>query len=270
MKLLASVVFALAVLGLAPLAHADDPSLHEVYQAIHAGHVNEAQSMMTRVLKDHPESAKAHYVEAEVLVRMDRADEAQIELDHAERLAPGLPFATAEAQRSLRGLIAERGRARSGSIERSSTISSEAPASPSIPWGPILIVGGVGLLLFMFFRARRQAVVMGPAAAPGMGPVGTPYGGAPYGGAPGIGSGIVGGLATGAALGAGLVAGEALAHEFIGNHDRGGNDLADGSGSRIASDDGGGRDFGVSDAGSWDSGSSDIGDSGGGGGGDWG
>jgi len=275
MKLLASVVFALAVLGLAPLAHADDPSLHEVYQAIHAGHVNEAQSMMTRVLKDHPESAKAHYVEAEVLVRMDRADEAQIELDHAERLAPGLPFATAEAQRSLRGLIAERGRARSGSIERSSSISSEAPASPSIPWGPILIVGGVGLLLFMFFRARRQAVVMGPAAAPGMGPVGTPYGGAPYGGAPyggapGIGSGIVGGLATGAALGAGLVAGEALAHEFIGNHDRGGNDLADGSGSRIASDDGGGRDFGVSDAGSWDSGSSDIGDSGGGGGGDWG
>jgi len=273
MKLLASIVFALAILGLAPMAHAEDPSLHEVYQAIHSGHLNDAQSMMTRVLHDHPDSAKAHYMEAEVLVRLDRADEAQIELDHADRLAPGLPFATPEAQRSLRGLIAERSRARSGGVERSSGVASAAPASASVPWGPILIVGGVGLLLFLFLRARRQAVLTAAPGTPGMGPVGTPYGagpygGAPYGAAPGIGSGIVGGLATGAALGAGMVAGEAIAHEFIGGHDRGGGELASGGGQRIAPDDGGGTDFGVSGADSWDSGSSDMG--GGGGGGDWG
>jgi len=275
MKQLSRLVFAVAVLGLASMARADDPSLHEVYQAIHSGRLSEAQSMMTRVLHDHPDSAKAHYMEAEVLVRMDRADEAQIELDHADRLAPGLPFATAEAQRSLRGLIAERSHGRTGGIERSATIASEAPAAPSIPWGPILIIGGVGLMMFMFMRARRQAALTGATGTPGMGPVGTPYGagpygGAPYGGAPGIGSGIVGGLATGAAIGAGMVAGEALAHEFIGNHDRTGSDLAAGSGSRIAADDGGGTDFGVSGGDSWDSGGSmDIGDSGGGGGGDW-
>ena len=173
MKLLASIVFALAVLGVAPMARADDPSLHEVYQAIHSGHLNDAQSMMNKVLHDHPDSAKAHYMEAEVLVRLDRADEAQIELDHADRLAPGLPFATAEAQRSLRGLIAERSHARSGGLERSATIASDTPAAPSVPWGPILIVGGVGLLLFLFLRARRQAALMGPPGTPGMGPVGT-------------------------------------------------------------------------------------------------
>jgi hypothetical protein len=274
MKLLASIVFAVAVLGLAPMARADDPSLHEVYQAIHSGHLNEAQSMMTRVLHDHPDSAKAHYMEAEVLVRMDRAEEAQIELDHADRLSPGLKFATAEAQSSLRGLIAERSHARSGSIERSASMASGTPAAPSIPWGPILIVGGVGLLVFLFLRARRQAALTGAPGAAGMGPVGTPYGagpygGAPYGGGPGIGSGIVGGLATGAALGAGMVAGEAIAHEFMGNRERGGTDLASGAGSRSAADDGGGNDFGVSGGDSWDSGSSDMGDSGGGGG-DWG
>lgn len=273
MKLLASVVFALAVLGLTPAARADDPSLHEVYQAIHAGHLNDAQAMMNKVLRDHPESAKAHYMEAEVLVRMDKADEAQVELERADRLAPGLPFATPEAQRSLRGLIAERNHARAP-IERAVVVDSR-PAEPSFPWGPVLIIGGVGLALFLFLRARRQAMLVpapGIGMAPGAAPMGYgagPYGGGPYG-APmggGIGSGIVGGLATGAALGAGMVAGEALAHEFIGNHDRG--DGYSGGSPRQVADDGGGRDFGVSDSGSWDSGSSDIGDSGGGGG-DWG
>jgi hypothetical protein len=274
MKLLATIAFAVALFGLAPLARADDPSLHEVYEAIHNGHLNEAQSMMTKVLHDHPESAKAHYMEAEVLVRMDRADEAQIELDHADRIAPGLPFATAEAQRSLRGLIAERGHLRGG-VDRTAALADERAAGASVPWGPLLIIAGVGLLLFLFLRARRQSMIAAPGMAPGMGPGAAPYGGAPYGGVPygpapgGIGSGIVGGLATGAALGAGMVAGEALAHEFIGNHDRGGADLASGAGQRLPSDDGGGNDFGVSGGDSWDSGSSDIGDSGGGGG-DWG
>jgi hypothetical protein len=271
MKLLASIVFATALIGLAPLAHADDPSLHEVYQAIHAGHLGDAQAMMTKVLKDHPDSAKAHYMEAEVLVRMDRADEAQIELDHADRLAPGLPFATAEAQRSLRGLIAERTHTRAAGAERA-TFGEERAATAGVPWGPILIIGGVGLLLFLFLRARRQTMLPGPGMAPGMGPAGSPYGGAPYGGAPmggGIGSGIVGGLATGVAVGAGVVAGEALAHEFIGNRDRDGSGFGSGDNQRLVQDDGGGRDFGVSGADSWDSGSSDIGDSGGGGGGDW-
>ncbi len=286
MKLLAPVVVALAILGLAPSARADDPSLHEVYQAIHAGHLSDAQTMMTKVLKDHPDSAKAHYMEAEVLVRMDRADEAQIELDHADRLAPGLPFASAEAQRSLRGLIAERSRARSSRSTGTLEHVADAPAAGAgFPWGPVLIIAGLGLAFYLFLRARRQALLgpgvtrlgMGPAGAPyGAAPYGAgPYGGAPYGGAPmggGLGSGIVGGLATGAALGAGMVAGEALAHEFIGNHDRdrfgGDGTLAD-NGGAIA-DDGGGRDFGIADSGSWDSGSTDIGDSGGGGGGDWG
>jgi len=183
MKLFASVVFALAVFGLTPAARADDPSLHEVYQAIHAGRLAEAQSMMTQVLHDHPDSAKAHYMEAEVLVRMGKGDEAQIELDHADRIAPGLPFATPEAQRSLRGLIAARSGTHAAGFER--TAGVDTVPGGGIPWGPILIIGGIGLALFMFLRARRQAMAPGlTTMGPGGAPIGTPYGGAPYGGAP--------------------------------------------------------------------------------------
>jgi hypothetical protein len=266
MKLLASIVLSAAALGFAASARADDPSLHEVYQAVHDGRLNDAQSMMTTVLRDHPQSARAHYVEAEVLVRMARADEARAELARAEELAPGLPFAKPEAVQDLRGLIAERG--------RSLRIAEPRSADAGFPWMPVLLIGGAGLLLFVVLRNRRATMV--PTVGGAMTPAGAPYGAAPYGapygapmGGPGIGSGIVGGLATGAAVGAGMVAGEALAHEFIGNHERDGLRADNGSlePTRVAYDDGG-RDFGISDSGSWDGGGDIAG--GGGGGGDWG
>lgn len=271
MKKLISVILATAAIGFLPAAWADDPTLHEVYQAVHSGQLREAQAMMTKVLRDHPDSAKAHYVEAEVLVRMGRASEAQGELEHAERLSPGLPFAKPDAVRDLRGLITDGlAGARGTSAERVAT--SDARSSDSgFPWGPVLIVAGAGLLVFLFLRARRLSST--PVAASGVSPMGAPYGVSPYGaapmGAPGLGSSIVGGLATGAAVGAGMVAGEALAHEFLGNHDRDrfGADNASLGGSRVAFDDASASDFGVSDAGSWDSGGGDIA---GDGGGDWG
>jgi len=268
MKKLISVVLATAAIGLLPAARADDPSLHEVYQAVHSGQLHEAQAMMTKVLRDHPDSAKAHYVEAEVLARLGRSSEAQAELETAERLSPGLAFAKPEAVRDLRALIAEGAQGRLHLADRAAT---EARAADSgLAWGPLLIIGGAGLLLFFFLRARRMsssAAAGMPAGVPGGVGYGAPgYGSAPVG-SPGLGSSIMGGLATGAAVGAGMVAGEALAHEFLGGHERD-RLVSDGGatdGSRIAFDDAGGPDFGVSDPGSWDSGGNDImGDSGGG------
>jgi len=267
-------VFAALFLSLALLtgARAQDPSLPQVYQAVHEGRLHDAQAMMTKVLRDHPDSAKAHYVEAEVLVRLDRAAEARSELARAENLAPGLPFAKPDAVSDLRGLIAERSRTSSMGAERP-TVASDSHADSGFPWGIVLIIAGAGIVLFLFLRARSSTVVAAPGMA--MGPGGAGYGapGYPYGGGPmggGIGSGIVGGLATGVAVGAGVVAGEALAHEFIGNHDR--DRLGNNDGSWTSTDDAGGRNFGVSGSDSWDSGGSggDISGGDGGGGGDWG
>lgn len=302
MKILAGLALALLSVAWVPAASARDASIHEVYQAVHDGRLGEAQSMMMQVLRDHPESAQAHYVEAEVLVRLDRAEEARGELARAQSLAPGLPFLKDHnAARELQDLIAEHSRPHALGLEQqrapAQVVVQQRPQSSGggFPWGLLFVFGAIGIVVFLFMRNRyypATTVVMGPGGGPvpyGGGPVPygggpMPYGGAPYGGGygmpmgGGIGSGIVGGLATGAALGAGIVAGEALAHEFTGHHDSGnqGGYVPGGSGAGASSvsysDPAPERDFGIADSGSWDSGGGDMGGGGdsGGGGGDWG
>lgn len=271
-KILAAVVLGAAVAAV-PLAYAQDgalpaagPSLQDVNNAVRAGHLAEAQAMMQTVLREHPNSAKAHFVDSEVLARMARIDEARREFERAEQLEPGLPSIRPETVQDLRLRLA-------GNGERMVRVA-EAPTS-TFPWGPVLLLVGVGVVIFLVLRARRPAVVLpasgavvpggsAPYGYGGYGAGGMPYGGAPMGGG-GLGSGILGGLATGAAVGAGVVAGEALAHEFIGNHDHASGNAWVDDGSRVASVDN--SDLGVD--GNWDSaGGSDF--AGGlGGGDDW-
>jgi uncharacterized protein len=250
-------------------AFAAEPTLNQVYEATHAGRLSEAQGMMTEVLHDHPNSAKAHYVEAEILAKQGRLGEAQRELNRAEELAPGLPFVSQASLRELRGVVAGSSAAQAaGAVSVAPVVA--APAHDSgIPWGLLLVVLAGGLIVYMLMRARRNAAVAPYGAAP-VGAGATSYGApamGPMGG--GIGSGIVGGLVTGAAVGAGMVAGEALAHDLMGGHSSGRDMASSESPSRLATDDLGGQDFGVSDAGSWDSGGGGF-DGSGGGGGDWG
>lgn len=249
-----------------PSLAAGDASLHQVYEAVNAGRLDQAQSMMVTVLKDHPDSAKAHFVEAEVLARQGRRDQARAELDTARRLKPGLPFAKPESVQKL-----ER------RIDGSATSSRTAPtayvaqpqASGGIPWA-MLLMGAVLLAALIFFIRSlrpRQATVMPAGAGAGYGsgmpmqsypgggmasPMGTTAGG-------GMGSGILGGLATGAAVGAGIVAGEALMHHFTDGNRPAANPapLAPSTDDwNAAPDDPGGNDFGIADSGSWDDASS--------------
>ena len=294
-SLSAVAVLAASAWCAAPMAWAQDSTVRQVYQAAEAGKFIEAQAMMDKVLRDHPNSGKAHYVEAELLARQGKFEQARTELATAERLAPGLPFAKPAAVQELRTLLT---RSQPAPAARSATMPDaaiapafQAPAQEGggFPWGMILGIGGLVALVWVFLRnkaARRAAEprygsTAGPGAAAGVGypPYGNP-GNAPVGpgmGAPGsgIGSGIVGGLATGAALGAGMVAGQALMHRFT-DADRAGNDsnanhLAPGADPLSTPDpllspeppanyDMGGDDFGLSDPGSWDDGGGAGGD----------
>ena len=257
-KVLQGLVAVLALAIASSAMAAAEPTLQEVNSAVRAGHLQEAQSMMLTVLSNHPGSAKAHFVESEVLERLARRDEAQRELARAEQIDPkltGIPLDTVDNLRSrLAAPVAH---------------AVVNPPAPSFPWGPVLLIGGAVLLVVMVLRARRPTVIMPAGGAVG-GPYGTGYGpgyGAPgYGPAPmggGIGSGILGGLATGAAVGAGMVAGEALASEFMGHHDSSRN-LASNSWDNAPAPDT--SDLGV--GGGWDSGGgSDL--ASGDGGGDW-
>ena len=277
-----------AALGTLPAIAAQEPSMHEIYQAAQDGRFIEAQTMMDQVLKEHPNSAKAHYVQAELQAKQGLLSKADAELRTAERLQPGLAFAKPEAVDKLRAIIA----APRGSVQSKPGNQSVRPAQVNqaapekgLPWG--LLLGGAGLVAAIVFATRfmrqRSAAAMAPAggfgaaaygASPGMqpqgfgrgpaGPMAAPaYGAAPAQGmAPtaggGIGSGIMGGLATGAAVGAGIVAGQALMHHFT-DGDKSNNVAPPPAGNNWSpepANDMGGNDFGVNDGSSWDDGGS--------------
>lgn len=91
-----------AALAVSAGVSAASPTVDQVYQAAKAGRYTDAQTMMDQVLKEHPNSGRAHYVQAELLAKQGQYDRAREELATAERLAPGLPFAKAASVQGLR------------------------------------------------------------------------------------------------------------------------------------------------------------------------
>ena len=276
-KSLASITLLAGAMALAAPVFAAAPTVHDVYVAAEAGKFTEAQAMMDQVLKEHPNSAKAHFVEAELLAKQGKFAAAQKSLDTAERLSPGLPKVDAAAVSKLRAVIAagdakpkenytqtkpaaEKSSYNSGGYANGANAGSGSSGGGGIPWGTILLMGGL-LVGFIFIASRfmsRRAQQAGGGAGgfnqgnPGFNPGGTPPGYPPGGGYPqqgygpgygqqpqgsGMGGRIMGGLATGAALGAGLVAGEAIARQFTGGHENSGNAANDQGRNDIVYDD---------------------------------
>ena len=253
------------------VALAADPSAHQIYLAARSGNIAQAQQMVAQVLKDHPTSAKAHFVAAEVQARAGNFGIARTELAQAQALAPGLPFAQARAVTQLRRELG----LRSGRAS-----AARSGHSAHLGWA-LLLIGGV-LVVWMIVRRRMAAaaayggpyaggMMAGGMAAP---PGGYPPGGAPVGYGSGYGpgyapggSGLMGNIASGLAIGAGVAAGEALVGDVLGGNSGGGGGIIPDAGAAPAFDPQananlGGNDFGLNDPGSWDDGS-------GGGGGGW-
>ncbi|MGZ5027466.1 MAG: tetratricopeptide repeat protein [Methylobacter sp.] len=282
--MLRRTVITLALLLLTAVAFAEDePTMHQVYLAAEAGKFNEAQSMMDKVLRAHPNSAKAHFVEAELLAKQGLLSNAGVELNTAERLQPGLPFAKPEAVKNLKSRIASasKGAIQANVAAQPNIVQQSLPSSVKdwTPW--ILLILGIGLVaLIIGFMNRRNSNIIPANSYAGNGLGSTmPQAGANGNGtvmgqpaAGGMGSGIMSNLATGAALGAGVVAGEALMHHFIDGDKK--NVISepeprhDSSPWNVSNDIGenydmGGTDFGIEDTSSWDDGG--VSD----GGGDW-
>jgi clan AA aspartic protease (TIGR02281 family) len=94
---------AIAVIALSFGARAaDEPTMHQIYEAATTGHLDRAQAMITGVLAKHPNSAKAHWVQAEVYARSNKTNLARAEVLEAERLNPGLGEISAKAVRQLK------------------------------------------------------------------------------------------------------------------------------------------------------------------------
>jgi hypothetical protein len=285
MKRLFAALLVAGAMSLAPvgtvLADAD-PTVHQIYDVAASGHLDQAQQMIEQVLRDHPDSAKAHYVQSELFAREGKLGLARAELDRAEQIEPGLPK---ENARSVAELKEQLGLTRGGLAAgldlpaRSDRQSVASTGSAThFPWGMALILALSVGILWTLFRRRTANVQYPPGGAPtavpgAYGPGAYPgaggYAGGPVGG--GLGSTLAGGLVGGLAAGAGIVAGEELAHHFLDGERPSAPaeslspaSLTEVSDSDRPNSDMGGADFGVNDPGSWDD------DSGGGGGGDGG
>lgn len=266
MKSLARLFFTTMVLfGTMSVHAAQLPTIHQVYDAAKSGHLDQAQRMMDQVLAAHPNSAKAHYVEAEILTAAHQYARASTELNTAQRLAPELPFEQPQAVQALQARIAQ-GLAGGG--------MTPAHASSGISWVVILLIVGCVILLAVVLRALMTPRPMPLTYNNGVPPtnsMGT-MGSAPVYPTSPMGGGLMSGLTTGLGVGAGIAAGEALVNHFT--HGQGaasaspivsdpslssGNDL-------FANNDLGGNDFGMNDTSSWDDNSfgGDFSDSGGG------
>ena len=267
-----------------------EPTMDEVYGAAKSGQLDKAQTMIQQVLIGHPNSAKAHYVQAEIASRQGELPRAREALANAERLAPGLPFAKAESVQALRTQLGGSASA-APAAATAAPIDEAPPAAKSLPWGLILLLGGAGIALLIFLAKRSSrpkpsvfgnampatnAGLTGPQAFGGQAPAPYgPQGGAPYGQqqygpqngqqyapnqGPGMGGRIMGGVATGLAVGAGFMAAEAIGRNLMGGEEGKEASAAAPETQHAPSDtnaDMGGQDFGIQDSGSWDSGGGD-------------
>ncbi|CAM3694948.1 tetratricopeptide repeat protein [Polynucleobacter antarcticus] len=280
LNILASI-FATAFLLTSQMTMAE-PSLSEVYKAVQSGQLAKADSMMKEVLVNHPNSAKANYVAAELYLKQGQVEVARNYFIKAQNLAPGLPFAQAESVQKLQTQLASTAVASSASPN----LSPDSIVSNPIFWGLIAILV-VGVIIVMKQR-KREATQMYSASStphPGTsgnqgGPTGQPnssnnpngFSGpgtsaapmataAPVAPTAGMGSGLMGSLATGAALGAGMYAGQALAGSLFGNNNNAngnsaGNQVDSQAGNSHMNQVGGPAsldpNFGVRDGSSWD------------------
>ncbi len=226
------------------------PSVQDVESAVKQGQYAQAETMMKEVVDAKPNSARGHYLYAEILAHNARFGQAAEEARAASKIDPAIGFTQPEKFRAFQDLLAREQRAETTRATTSSsttapqvaaersTTAPVAPARENAPQGGgvpgwIWIVGlaVIAYALWRGFsrsRAPTGAAVMpannagampgqgvGPAGYPPNGPMGGPgYGQAPGGYGPGYApqAGSRGGglLGTGLAAAGGVAAGMAL------------------------------------------------------------
>lgn len=242
------------------------PTVQQVEAQVQQGHLAQAETMMSEVVAAKPESARAHYIYAEILARNKNFAKASEESKAARLIDPELKFAQPDKYRAFEQLL-EREQApvvrqqaspRRSTAEPSSTgLSSLGPTTamaveparsagiPSWVW-----LAGLALVAFLLWRgfSRSRGAAVGPMAGsagmvgggqanPVNGPVnpaGVPYGSGMPAAAPGGGL-----LRTGMAV-AGGVAGGMLLDQML--HNRGGENGANAGNNSFGNGFGSGND----------------------------
>jgi hypothetical protein len=160
----------LAALGLALLAWSAFalPTLEAVQAAIGQGNYVQAETMMSEVVAAKPNSAKAHYLYAEILAHNKRFDQATAQAAQAKSIDPSLKFTQPEKFRAFEQLLerehsaaqnAKNANVKQAPERKVAAAVTPAPApSSSLPtW--IWALGGAAaaLLAWRLWNGRQQA-----------------------------------------------------------------------------------------------------------------
>ncbi len=127
-----------------------EPTLAQVEQAAQAGRVDAARRMIEQVLREHPGSARAHWVDAELLAAQGLFGPARDELAAARAIAPGLPFVSRAAADALRARLDRL------SAPAASRLHDDAARPPdrarSLAWALPLAIAAGGIVAWLLMR----------------------------------------------------------------------------------------------------------------------
>jgi hypothetical protein len=218
-KLIQALVLSFAVLSTSVVVA--EPTVKEIYQTAQTDSAK-ALTMINQVIKNRPNSARAYYIQSELLLQSGKKVEAKAAFLKSQSLDPALSFARPESVERLRTALG---------IKKSGNVFG-MDRDHVILWA----CGGLLVLLLLMFMARRKPRT--PEYSPSYNlqnrPI-TPYTSsanvAPAGtdptssaaatpGAPGAAqaparSGMMGSLAQGAAMGVGVAAGATLVNHLL-------------------------------------------------------
>lgn len=157
-------------LGLSALAWAL-PTPQDIEAAVNSGKLAQAESMLREVIKEKPNSAKAHYELGQVLARETRYAEAQTELVRAKEIDPSMKFAqSADKYNEVYNKVTQQLAAAPSRAapQQGAQSASPAAASSAAPLPMLYVwmgIGALGLIAFLIYRNRPQANLAKSAAA---------------------------------------------------------------------------------------------------------
>lgn len=263
--------FALLLLSVTAATAYALPSLEDVEHAVHRNDYVSAESMTREVVNAQPNTAKPHYILAEILAHEGKINEARTQAAQAKQLDPAIRFTTPDKFARFEAELNGGTPAPRAVNEPPRKAETSGGSSSSFLW-VVLIVGG----LIAFFAMRRRAMPPSYGAynnpnapmpgQPGYGAPGYPPGYPPQGG--GAGHSVAAGLGG---LAAGMLAEHLIEGAMDRRHDANGNPLYTPSGDSSPNESVENRpvDFGSGNDWSSDSGGDSGGGFDGGGGGDW-
>ena len=114
------------------------PSVQDVESAVKQGQYAQAESMMKEVVDAKPNSAKGHYLYAEILARNGRFTQATEEARAAERLDPAIHFTQPEKFRQFQQLLAREQSAPTSPTRTTQTPATQTP-SPADSVAPVVV-----------------------------------------------------------------------------------------------------------------------------------